>query len=106
MQFYSHSDDVSAGTAGCGLAHKLATATTKPSVLLIESGGAPTGDTIMSPYDRYTPAFTRPDLDHGYHTTAQKELNDRVIPYLRGKGLGGTSILNFMSKEASKLIKT
>lgn len=85
------------GTAGCRLAYRLADAPTKPSVLLLEAGGNPVGDTISSPYDRYTPAFTRPDLDHGYSTVPQKELNNRVIPYLRGKGLGGSSILNFMS---------
>jgi len=39
---------------------------------------------------------TRPDLDHGYVTVPQKELNGREIPYARGKGLGGTSIMNFM----------
>lgn len=89
---------VGGGTAGCRLANTLAEASTKPSVLLIEGGGIPTGDTILSPYDRYTPAFTRPDLNYGYNTTPQTELNGRVIPYLRGKGLGGSSIMNFMSE--------
>lgn len=84
------------GTAGCLLAHRLANASTRPSVLLIEAGAKPEGDTLRAPYHRYTPGLTRQDLDHGYVTVPQKELNGREIPYQRGKGLGGTSILNFM----------
>ena len=67
-------------------------------MLLVEAGAEPVGDTLRSPYDRYTPVFTRPDLDHGYATTAQKQLNGRVLPYARGKGLGGSTILNFMGE--------
>lgn len=37
----------------------------------------------------------RPDLDYGFESTPQRELNNRTIPYTRGKGLGGSSILNF-----------
>ncbi|KAF2817124.1 alcohol oxidase [Mytilinidion resinicola] len=86
---------IGAGTSGCLLANRLVNARTRPSVLLIEAGGRPEGDTLRAPFHRWTPAFTRPDLDHGYSTVPQKELNDRCIPYARGKGLGGSSILNF-----------
>ncbi|KAF2502442.1 choline dehydrogenase [Lophium mytilinum] len=86
---------IGAGTSGCLLANRLAQARTRPSVLLIEAGGRPEGDTLRAPFHRWTPAFTRPDLDHGYSTVPQKELNDRCISYARGKGLGGSSILNF-----------
>lgn len=65
-------------------------------MLLIEAGGEPIGETLRSPYDRFTPLFTRPDLDHKYLTTSQCQLNNRVLPYARGKGLGGSTILNFM----------
>jgi choline dehydrogenase-like flavoprotein len=37
----------------------------------------------------------RPDLDHGYMSEAEAALNGRQIGYTRGKGLGGSSILNF-----------
>lgn len=37
----------------------------------------------------------RPDLDHGYVSQAEPSLNGREIAYTRGKGLGGSSILNF-----------
>jgi choline dehydrogenase-like flavoprotein len=48
------------------------------------------------PYQRFTNAFVLPDLDHGYVTVPQPGLGGRSIPYQRGKGLGGTSMLNFL----------
>jgi choline dehydrogenase-like flavoprotein len=42
-------------------------------------------------------AFTRPELQHGYFTTPQAAFMDRKLPYVRGKGLGGSSVINFMS---------
>ncbi|KAF1993016.1 GMC oxidoreductase [Amniculicola lignicola CBS 123094] len=86
---------VGAGTAGCLLAHRLAHAPSKPSVLLLEAGHKPTGDFLRAPYHRWLPAVARPDLDHGYISTPQKELNNREIQYQRGKALGGSSIFNF-----------
>jgi hypothetical protein len=73
------------GAAGCLLAAKLATTQSRPSVLLVKAGIEPVDHTLWSPYDRYTPVFTRPDLDHGYVTVAQSQLNGRVMPYARGK---------------------
>lgn len=37
----------------------------------------------------------RPELDHGYVSEPESILNGRQLPYTRGKGLGGSSILNF-----------
>lgn len=34
-------------------------------------------------------------MDHGYVSEPEPALNDRTIAYTRGKGLGGSSILNF-----------
>lgn len=42
-------------------------------------------------------ASTKPELDHGYSTTPQTALNARVLPYKRGKGLGGSSVINFLA---------
>jgi choline dehydrogenase-like flavoprotein len=36
------------------------------------------------------------ELDHGYLTVPQKSLGGRRLPYLRGKGLGGSTLTNFM----------
>lgn len=95
----SSSDRISiGGTAGCLLASRLADAQTRPLVLLIEAGDDPEATELHSIYDRFVPAFTRPELDHGYLTTPQPELNDREIPYPRGKAMGGSSNLNYMGE--------
>jgi choline dehydrogenase-like flavoprotein len=86
---------VGGGTAGCLLAHRLSHASARPSVLLVEAGKNPDGQYLREPFYRYTPSALRPDLQYGYISTPQKELNNRTIPYARGKGLGGSSILNF-----------
>ncbi|KAF2738929.1 FAD/NAD(P)-binding domain-containing protein [Polyplosphaeria fusca] len=83
------------GTAGCLLAHRLSHAQSRPSVLLVEAGTKPEGDFLLEPFHRYTPAFLRPDLNWGYESVPQKALNGRSIAYARGKGLGGSSIMNF-----------
>ncbi|KAF2108061.1 choline dehydrogenase [Lophiotrema nucula] len=86
---------VGGGTAGCLLAHRLSHASSRPSVLLVEAGGNPEGEYLQAPTHRYAPAFLRPDLQYGYVSTPQRNLNDRTIDYTRGKGLGGSSIMNF-----------
>lgn len=83
------------GTAGCLLAHRLSHAPARPKVLLVEAGSKPEGQFLAEPFHRYTPSMLRPDLDHGFTSTPQKELNDRIISYTRGKGLGGSSNINF-----------
>ncbi|KAF2651765.1 GMC oxidoreductase [Lophiostoma macrostomum CBS 122681] len=86
---------VGGGTAGCLLAHRLSHASAQPSVLLVEAGSKPEGEYLRAQSHRYSPVALRPDLDHGFTSTPQKELNQRSIVYTRGKGLGGSSILNF-----------
>ncbi|KAJ4312340.1 hypothetical protein N0V94_007494 [Neodidymelliopsis sp. IMI 364377] len=86
---------VGAGTSGCLLAHHLANSPAKPSVLVLESGTKPSGDFLNAPAHRYHAAIFRPDLDHGYVSEPEPALGDRTIAYTRGKGLGGSSILNF-----------
>lgn len=71
-------------------------------VLLIEAGDDPEETELHSIYDRYGPASTRPDLDHGYLTTPQPQLNNRELPYLRGKAMGGSTNLNFMGELKSE----
>lgn len=78
-------------------------------VLLIEAGDDPGETEFRSMYDRYAPALRRPDLDHGYLTTPQSQLNGRELHYLRGKAMGGSTNLNYMGElkseeeEAAKL---
>ncbi|EQL30526.1 hypothetical protein BDFG_07010 [Blastomyces dermatitidis ATCC 26199] len=42
-------------------------------------------------------AWYRPDLDFGHLTTPQTSLKGQVLPYLRGKGPGGCSNVNFLT---------
>ncbi|KAF2627185.1 GMC oxidoreductase [Macroventuria anomochaeta] len=86
---------VGAGTSGCLLAHHLANSPAKPTVLVLEAGAQPSGDFLNAPAHRYHAAIFRPDLDHGYVSEPESALNSRTIAYTRGKGLGGSSILNF-----------
>jgi choline dehydrogenase-like flavoprotein len=64
-------------------------------VLLLEAGSKPEGEYLRAPFHRYHVAALRPDLDHGYVTEPEPALNGRQITYTRGKGLGGSSLLNF-----------
>ncbi|KAF1846496.1 GMC oxidoreductase [Cucurbitaria berberidis CBS 394.84] len=86
---------VGGGTAGCLLAHRLSHSPAKPSVLVLEAGSNPEGEYLRAPFHRYLPAALRPDLDHGYVSEPEAALDGRRIPYTRGKGLGGSSIMNF-----------
>ena len=88
--------DYAGGTAGCLLANRLASTKKRPTVLLVELGGDGSNITQRNPYERYLNAFIYPDLEHGYTTEAQAGLNGRALPYARGKGLGGSTALNFM----------
>ena len=45
--------------------------------------------------DRYFTAASAPGYDWGYKTVPQEYLGDRQIVYTRGKGLGGSSAVNF-----------
>ncbi|KAK2776766.1 hypothetical protein FQN52_003918 [Onygenales sp. PD_12] len=84
---------VGGGTAGLLLATRLATALPNKSVLVLETGSAHPDTSYLCQYDKFQPA---PHLDHGYLTEPQPFLNNRKIPYVRGKGLGGSSNVNFM----------
>lgn len=48
------------------------------------------------------PVLTRPELDHGYLTTPQPQLNNRELPYPRGKAMGGSTNLNYMGELKSE----
>ncbi|PGH03139.1 hypothetical protein AJ80_08734 [Polytolypa hystricis UAMH7299] len=87
---------VGGGTADLLLASRLANDLPDHSVLVLESGPSHPDNTHLCQYDRYQ-AIYRPDLDYGYVSTPQPLLNDRQILYFRGKGLGGSSNINFMA---------
>ena len=58
-------------------------------VLLIEAGGEATNRLVDSPGAMTRLADT--PVDWGFRTTPQAQLFDRVIPYPRGRAVGGTA---------------
>lgn len=78
------------------MAKRLASSNKKPSVLLIEAGGDGSDINYRNPYQRLLNAFTKPELDYGYTLVPNPVLDGKSLPYARGKGLGGSSVVNFM----------
>lgn len=83
-----------AGSAGCTLAARLAEAP-DVSVLLIEAGG--TGRSLFATMPAGNGFIHgNPKYDWGFWSTPQEHLGGRRIYYPRGRGLGGSSLLNGM----------
>jgi len=64
-------------------------------VLLLEAGGDNKSVEYFVPADRYTLAGKEPSLNWGYKTVPQAQLNGQEIDYSRGRGLGGSTAINF-----------
>lgn len=63
-------------------------------MLIIETGDH--GDVKHRvPYARYLNFLSRPDLNYAYVTTPQTAIDNKVLEYARGKGMGGSSMINF-----------
>lgn len=84
---------IGAGSAGCVLANRL-TEDSKTSVLLLEAGGEDRKREIGIPLG--WASLRDSELDWGYHTEPQPQLNNRRIHWPRGKVLGGSSSINAM----------
>ncbi|KAF9475186.1 alcohol oxidase [Pholiota conissans] len=86
---------VGAGTAGNVIASRL---TEDPliQVLVLEAGVDDANvQAAIAPF--LAPSLTPGTIyDWGYNTVAQSNLNNRVLPYPRGKILGGSSTANYM----------
>ncbi|KAF2100245.1 putative glucose dehydrogenase [Rhizodiscina lignyota] len=85
---------IGAGPAGCALAAILARARTHPSVLLLEAGCENTNLSLRIDGERQF-ASANKAVDWGYSTVPQEHLGGRTFPYPRGKGLGGSSVVNY-----------
>jgi choline dehydrogenase len=81
-----------AGSAGCALAARLCE-DPDVSVCLIEAGGDGNSLFVRMPAGNGF-IFGNPKFDWGYESTPQAGLGDRKIYYPRGRGVGGTSLLN------------
>ena len=85
---------VGGGTAGCVLADRL-TADGRHSVLLLEAGGEPDGFWIPIPAG-FSKLLKDETFNWRFETEPEPCTRDRVIAIPRGKGLGGSTLINGM----------
>lgn len=82
------------GTAGCILANRL-TADGKYRVLLLEAGNDANSMWISIPAG-FSKLLTNPVFNWCFQTEPEPNTHDRVISVPRGKGLGGSTLINGM----------
>lgn len=85
---------VGGGTAGCVLADRL-TANGRHSVLVLEAGGPDNGFWISIPAG-FSKLLTGKRFNWRFHTEPEEMTCNRSIVVPRGKGLGGSSLINGM----------
>ncbi|EPE36530.1 FAD/NAD(P)-binding protein [Glarea lozoyensis ATCC 20868] len=87
---------VGAGASGCVLASRIANTSLRPSVLLLEAGGSNDNVAHLSAAQRFEVAFSENSpLNWNYKTAEQHQLAGQRIDYSRGRGLGGSTAINF-----------
>lgn len=82
------------GTSGSVIAARLAASPARPSVLLLEAGGANEDAAHMTGAERYEVAF-REDSPLNWRYETEPQWQGRHLDYSRGKGLGGSTAINF-----------
>ncbi|KAK5053259.1 hypothetical protein LTR84_002233 [Exophiala bonariae] len=85
---------VGAGAAGAVLASRLAKSKQHPSVLLVEAGGENSAKEFKADAERWIHRMNPPS-NWSYKTTPIKGFDGKVLDYDRGKGLGGSTAINF-----------
>lgn len=85
---------VGAGSAGCAVAGRLATAQSSATVLLIEAGGSDRRVDVRAPLAAIRQYGSA--IDWNYESEPEPECGDRRIPQHAGRVLGGTSSMNAM----------
>lgn len=87
---------VGAGPAGCAVAARLAEAQPTWRIALIETGGA-RGNLVTSiPLGMIATVGRAGRYNYGYNTVPQPNLNGRLGYQPRGRGVGGSSLINAM----------
>ncbi|KAI0067077.1 GMC oxidoreductase [Artomyces pyxidatus] len=85
---------VGGGTAGLTLASRLSEDPSK-SVLVLEAGAAHFNDPSILLPASYAKNFGNPEYDWAFTTAPQAHADGNIYAWNRGKGLGGSSALNF-----------
>lgn len=85
---------VGGGTAGCVLANRL-TASGRHSVLLLEAGGEARSMWIPIPAG-FSKLLTNPAYNWRFQSEPEEATHNRAISVPRGKGLGGSTLINGM----------
>ena len=98
MTKVSHYDYIviGAGSAGSIVASKLAALDSGMSILLLEAGGAPDNKQMWTPSNWFEVLQKFPEIEWGYHSVPQPNLNNRVIQLAQAKVLGGCALHNAM----------
>ncbi|WP_230532375.1 GMC family oxidoreductase [Microvirga roseola] len=85
---------VGGGTAGCVLANRL-TASSEHKVLVLEAGGPDDGFWIPIPAG-FSKLLTNAKYNWRFQTEPEENVYNRTIVVPRGKGLGGSTLINGM----------
>lgn len=85
---------IGGGTAGCALAARLSEDSSR-TVCLLEAGGSGRSAYVDVPA-AIVMAQRSPELNWGFETQPQPHLNNRSIPVPRGRGVGGSALINGM----------
>ena len=64
-------------------------------ILLVEAGGKNNDSSKQILGERYATFKNSPSYNWGYKTSPQSQLRERELDYSRGKGLGGSTAINF-----------
>ncbi|KAG6839725.1 hypothetical protein C0991_012260, partial [Blastosporella zonata] len=86
---------IGGGTAGLVLASRLSE-DSSITVAVLEAGDNTIDDPMTSIPAPYGRQLGNPKYDWGFMTTKQRFSNDREMMWSRGKGLGGSSTINFL----------
>ena len=85
---------VGGGTAGCVLANRLSE-DGRHTVLLLEAGGEGKGFWIPIPAG-FSKLLVNPEFNWRFKTEPEENTRNRAIAIPRGKGLGGSTLINGM----------
>ncbi|RCJ32617.1 choline dehydrogenase [Nostoc punctiforme NIES-2108] len=88
---------IGAGSAGSIVASKLAASDESVSILLLEAGGTPDNEKMWTPSNWFEVLQKCPEIEWGYQSVPQPNLNNRVIKLAQAKVLGGCALHNAMA---------